>query len=151
MSTQTAVLLVRVGVSLGALPLATVIETMRPLPVEPVSGAPPFVIGVAVIRGEPVTVVDLGRMIDPTATGAIARFVTLRVGDRRVAVALQDVLGVRSIPEADLRRMPPLLSQAAAGLVSALGTLDRQLLMVLDCGRGWLDRSIPAEPGTSAL
>jgi purine-binding chemotaxis protein CheW len=36
-----------------AVPLANIIETMRPLPTEAISGAPSFVLGVAIVRGIP--------------------------------------------------------------------------------------------------
>jgi purine-binding chemotaxis protein CheW len=149
-NTLMSVLLIRVGEHLGALPLGEVIETMRPLPVERLAGAPPFVSGVAVVRGEPLTVVDLARMLDPAAHTAAGRFVTLRVGDRRVVLAVDEVRGVGSIAEAELRQMPPLLSQAAAGVVATLGALDRQLLLVLDCSRALRDSLAPVASGERA-
>jgi hypothetical protein len=46
-------LLCRVDTRLCALPLATVLETLRRLSIEPLAGAPAFVLGRSVIRGAP--------------------------------------------------------------------------------------------------
>jgi purine-binding chemotaxis protein CheW len=127
-------LLCRVQTKLCALPLECVLETMRPLPVEPLSGAPQFVPGLAMIRGEPVPVVDAARLLG--AEGARpARFVSVRAGERRVALAVDSVLGVRSIPAGSLRELPPLLRDASAEFVSAIGMLDAELLLILQSTR----------------
>jgi len=62
------------------------------------------------------------------------RFVVVRAGDRRVALAVQGVLGVRPLARETLRALPPLLANAGAQVVTALGTLDAQLLTVLSGG-----------------
>ena len=54
-----ASLVCRVATRICALPVGVVIETLRPLPLEPIAGAPAFVTGPAIIRGEPVPVVEL--------------------------------------------------------------------------------------------
>jgi len=77
-----------------AVPITHVIETMRPLPVEPISGVPSFVQGISIIRGIPTPVVDLGAILG-TPGERPERFVTLRVGDRQVALSVNAVVGVR--------------------------------------------------------
>jgi hypothetical protein len=47
----SSVFVVRVGARVCALPLHHVVETMRPLPIDPVVGTPAFISGVSVIRG----------------------------------------------------------------------------------------------------
>ncbi len=59
----------------------------------------------------------------------------LRLGERRVALAVEEVLGVRALPGATLHRLPPLLSEASRDAVSAIGALDDALLLALDTGR----------------
>ncbi len=122
-------LVCRVGTLLCALPIEHVVETMRPLPVEPISGAPRFVRGLAIIRGEPVPVVDAGRLVgnDEAQPG---RFVTLQIGARRVSLAVSEVLGARSVAKY-LRDLPPLLGDAETEVIGAIGTLDSELLVVL--------------------
>jgi purine-binding chemotaxis protein CheW len=74
-------LLTRVGARLCAVPLAHAVETMRLLPVSPLADAPPFVRGLAIIRGQAVPVVDLGALLGEPAV-AVTRLVLVRVEER---------------------------------------------------------------------
>jgi purine-binding chemotaxis protein CheW len=128
-------LVVRAGTRLCALPLAAVVETLRPLAVEPVAGAPAFVAGLALLRGVPSPVVDLARLLGDEDAGPAARWVTVRAGERRVALAVTAVEGVRALDGAALGATPPLLADARADAVAAVGRLDRELFLVLDAAR----------------
>jgi purine-binding chemotaxis protein CheW len=124
----------RVRTRLCALPIEHVLETMRPLPIEPLAGAPAFVSGLAIIRGSPVPVVDAARLLG-AGEGRPARFVTLQTGGRRVALAVDGVVGVGTIPERSSHDLPPILGDVAAEFVAAIGTLDADLLLVLRAAR----------------
>jgi purine-binding chemotaxis protein CheW len=114
-----------------ALPLAHVVETMRPLPVEEISGAPLAVKGMAVIRGEPIPVLDVGLLLND-ADEACTRFVIVRTGERRVALAVASIVGLRNLSAEMLRTMPPLFSDTSEGGVAAVGALDADLLLLLN-------------------
>lgn len=129
---EVAVLALRAGPTSCALPVAHVVETLRPLPTQPLPDAPTFVLGLAVIRGEPTPVIDLARLLG-TATGTCTRFVTVAVDGRRAALAVDAVNGVRSLPAGALGTLPPLLREAER--VEAVGRLDAQLLLVLRAAR----------------
>jgi purine-binding chemotaxis protein CheW len=128
---STLALLCRLGDGLCALPLDCVVETMRPLAIERVAHAPSFVLGLSVVRGQPIPVIDGARLFGGGQTAAPQRFVTVRVGDRRVALAVDAVLGLRDLALLSLGALPPLLDGADSSAVAAVGALDRQLLMVL--------------------
>lgn len=134
-SNANAFLVCRVQARLSALPLAQVVEIMRPLPTEAMAGAPDFVRGLAVIRGAPVPVVDAARLLGAEQDVPAGRFVTLAVGRRRVALALSSVQGVRTVAADLLHRLPPLLHDAGAEVVAAIGLLDAELLLVLHGAR----------------
>ncbi len=128
-------LLCRVQRRLYAVPLAHVVETMRPLPIEAIAGAPSFVLGVAVIRGQPVPVVDLAWIGYNGAATPPTRFVMTGGGARRVALAVDEVQGVRPIAPGAMQALPPLLQGGALDVAAAIGTLDSDLLLVLRCTR----------------
>ncbi|MGA2344181.1 MAG: chemotaxis protein CheW [Steroidobacteraceae bacterium] len=128
-------LLCRIGSRIGALTLKDVREVMRPLPIEPLAGTPPFVLGLAIVRGFPTPVIDAGRLLGPIDLPSPARFVSLRLGERSAALAVDAVLDVRSLAAGDLKEIPPLLREAGADLVSAIGALDTELLLVLEAAR----------------
>lgn len=127
-------LVCRVQARLCALPLQRVVETLRPLPIEPVAGGPSFVLGLAVIRGAPLPVVDAARLLGMQHECA-ERFVVVEVDGRRVALAVGGVLGVRTVPRGSLHALPPLLRDAGTEAIAAVGRLDEELLVVLHSAR----------------
>lgn len=124
----------RVGAMLCGVPLAHVIETLRPLPVEPFPRAPRFVQGVSLIRGRPTPVLDL-RLLLGAPGGNAGRYVTLRVGSRTAALAVDSVVGIQGVSSESLPDLPPLLGEAQNAHVAAVGSLDAELLLVLDDAR----------------
>jgi purine-binding chemotaxis protein CheW len=108
-----------------------VVETMRPLPIEAVAGTPDAVQGLAVIRGAAVPVLDLGFFLEGRSEHP-TRFVTVRTGKNHVALAVDSVVGLSLISPHSLRDVPPLLGDVAGNTVAAIGTLDAELLLVLD-------------------
>jgi purine-binding chemotaxis protein CheW len=134
-------LLCRVGSRIAALEIRDVLETMRPLPIEPLTGAPTFVLGLAIVRGFPIPVVDADRLLGSSGSSSIppilpspARFVALKLGARSAALAVDAVLEIRTLPAGTLAGIPPLLGEAT-GVVSAIGALDATLLLVLEAAR----------------
>ncbi len=127
-------LVARVGGRLCAFDVAHVVETMRPLPVEPMPGAPPFVTGLSLVRGTPIPVIDLAAWMGLPATPP-ARFVSVVAGARHVALAVTGVTGVRPLDAEQLQAVPPLVREAAAEHVQLVGTLDADLLLVLSAAR----------------
>lgn len=104
---------------------------MRPLEIDPFPGAPRFVLGVSVIRGLTVPVVDAGALLDESSPTRTRRLVLLRAGARRVALAVEAVLDVRRLPKTTTAELPPLLASSRADVVDALGTLDHELFVLL--------------------
>jgi purine-binding chemotaxis protein CheW len=52
-----------------------------------------------------------------------------------VALAVEEVVGVRDLSAASLAELPPLLGEAAAEVVATVGALDAELLVVLRSAR----------------
>lgn len=76
-----------------ALPVAHVVETMRPQPIAGEGAG--IVLGTARIRGERCAVIDAARLLDVPSDGAAARFLVVRAAGVRVALRVDDVLTVR--------------------------------------------------------
>ena len=130
------VFVVMVGARACAFPLHHVAETMRPLPIKPVAGTPGFVCGVSLIRGTPTPVVDLKALLENCENSpGYGRFVSLQLDDRRVAIGVDSVVGLRHLDSAQLGELPPLLRDVAADLIESFGTRDAQLLLVLRAAR----------------
>jgi purine-binding chemotaxis protein CheW len=135
-SETSPVLVVTVGTRACAIPLLHVGETMRPLAIQPVAGTPGFVRGVSVIRGAPTPVIDLKALLEHGDNSATyGRFVTIKLGERRVALGVDGVVGLRDLDSARLEDLPPILRDVAADLIAAIDTRDARLLVVLRAAR----------------
>lgn len=143
----TPVLTLRLGRHTCAVPLSYITEVMRPLAVESLAGAPTGVIGVAIIRGRATPVVDLETLLGDGSAGRMdsSRFVTLRLGDRVVALLVESVGDIRNLAGAELESLPPLWQGARPPAVAALGAADHKLLIVLEATRLLPDDWCPAE------
>ena len=126
-------LVVRAQEWMCALPLEEVEETMRPLPVAPVSAVPGFVRGVSLVRGLPAPVVSLSVLLGgaPSQDGPGHRFISLRAAEGRLALEVDEVRGLRWLEEDSLEAVPPLLRATANGHLQNVSSFDGRLLAVL--------------------
>jgi purine-binding chemotaxis protein CheW len=132
-----AMLMTRVGELVCAIPVEHVVETMRPLRIEPIGsddGALALVEGLAMIRGAPVPVVDARKLL-AVVGGPATRFVVVRAGVRQIALVVDAVIDVRPVVSELVSQLPPLLAGAHRDVVSAIGARDRGLYAVLDASR----------------
>jgi purine-binding chemotaxis protein CheW len=136
----SSVLVFRCGAILGALPVEDVRETLRPLPVVEIEPAPGFVMGMSMIRGLPTVVINGNRLLSRdggaiSAASSGSRFISLKIPERPVALAVDETLGIRDLPEAAMTALPPLLGAADQGPIEQLARLDGELWMLLSAAR----------------
>jgi purine-binding chemotaxis protein CheW len=127
-------LLVRVAGRICAIPVAHVLETMRPLAIDSLTGLPSWISGVSVIRGAPTPVVSLSALFGETGAPP-GRFVVARAGERRIALAVDTVLGVFNLAQDTVGPLPPLVQHAAGDAIGALGSIDKELLLILNSAK----------------
>lgn len=127
-------LVCRSGRQSYAIPLQHIVETMRVLPCEALSGAPAYVRGISIIRGAPTPVVDLGRLIGGHETQA-GRLVVIGADGRPVALQVETILGIHSIDIEQLTALPPLLRDAVPETVTAIGSADQHLLLAIQAAK----------------
>ncbi len=125
-------LVVKVGSRVCAIPLEHVVETMRPLPVERVAGSRAFVLGLAIVRGAPILVLDTSELVGVSRDAPPTRFVMIREGKRAIVLAVDGVVGVVDL-DAKFESLPPLVQ--SSDVVDAIASLDEKLLMVLRAAR----------------
>jgi chemotaxis signal transduction protein len=81
-----------------------------------------------------VPVVDAGLMLGGRPTRS-ERLVTLRIGNRTAALAVESILGVRVIASDAGEELPPLLRDVARETIVAIGSLDAEFLFFLRTAR----------------
>ncbi len=129
--TETAVLLVRASGLTCAIPLTGVRETMRALPCRALGGLPAYVLGASIIRGATTPVVDLAALLGAPESGARTRYVVLR-GGSDIALAVDEVLGTRTLAERELDRIPRLLRDVGNQHIGSLVALDADVVPMLE-------------------
>lgn len=136
-------LVFRVHNHLAAIGLVHVTEVLRPLPVEPLAGMPPYVQGICVLRGRPVPVVDVARLLgrddgerggsrERAAAHKSERFVGVRTGTQTAALVVDTVVGIRDVP---LDLLHDLSSVTNSATCAAVGTVDAEPLLLLAAAR----------------
>lgn len=129
-----ATLVLVAGQRIFVVELEHVREVLRPLPTQPF-GDLPYVLGVAILRGEPTPVIHLAMLLGTAEPSPPRRFAALRIGERQVALAVDAVLGVRMLDPDVLVELPPLLRASKAGYAERLALFDSHLALVLNGAR----------------
>jgi purine-binding chemotaxis protein CheW len=121
---------VRVGAEEFALPVRHVPEVAELGDVTPVPGAPPQVMGIRNLRGEVLPVFDLAAGLGIAGSGEPQRLVLADVGGRRCALAVDEVVEVTELDDAQEAVDSPLLTGSVLvdgrliGLVDVAGLLE---------------------------
>ena len=123
---------------LYALPLAAVIEVVRPEPVAWIPNVPPFVLGVANFRGAVIPVVDGARLFGfrPGEADAENRLIIVeRVepsGRDRVGILVRRIVGIRPHDPADLKPRESIAGHGLHPAVTGFTYLEGKSVMHLD-------------------
>jgi purine-binding chemotaxis protein CheW len=126
---------------LCAIPLGKITEIMRPLPLERIpdpssdaaSHLPTCLIGASVIRGTLMPVISLARLLGAESTPA--RFISIKLGGRAAALAVDEVNGIHQLEESGNTEISPLLQALENTAVGTIATLDNELLLILQAAR----------------
>src|SRR5215831_10301861 len=102
---RARLLVFHVGAERFAMALHAVHEVIDPPPVQRVPDAPPTVVGVAALRDAYVTIYDARALLGVPGP-APASVLLLVSGDRRVGLAVSDVVDAMSIDPSELRSAP---------------------------------------------
>jgi purine-binding chemotaxis protein CheW len=126
----TRILLVDVHGGVYGLAGDHVREIVSVLPPTRLPGAPPWVRGVVNLRGQLLTVVDLGHRLTGKPTGSPdASTVVVQVDERSLGVIVDDVHDVQQLEVLPADR--DALARAE-GLVTGLGRLGEEVVLVID-------------------
>jgi twitching motility protein PilI len=96
-----------------------VYESLTLPPITRVPGAKPFILGLANVRGELLTVVDLGCFLDGIRRGRSgqSRLLASSLRGRPVGLLVDEVFGQRNFSEGDLKEVTPDEASPFHGLV----------------------------------
>lgn len=128
--TGDRLLIVELGDGLYGIDAASVREIVGVLGATRLPGAPAHVRGVVNLRGQLLTVVDLGhRLTGVASTAAEGSIVVIAVSDRMLGVLVDDVQDVQTLPVVPTER--EVLAKAD-GLLTGVGRLGNEVVLVID-------------------
>ncbi|MCE9596672.1 MAG: chemotaxis protein CheW [Spirochaetia bacterium] len=133
MSSQKQLLTWRTGNQRYALPLESCREVKELATVYHLPHAPPYVLGVANLRGDIVTVVDLQKMMEPTSSARLSDvsiLVRVKHNEQHVALCANALTDIVSI---DSTEPPPAsLTEAQRLLVSEVIHVAGEIILILN-------------------
>jgi purine-binding chemotaxis protein CheW len=107
-----------------AMPIANVIEVAALGQVVAIPRAPGQILGVRLLHGFILAVVDLAAVLRLERSTPPARLLVAAVGDLRVGFAVDDVTGVTELPEATEESESPVLLGAVLADGALIGLID---------------------------
>lgn len=128
------------------LDIGSIAEVIRPLKITPLPRMPEFVEGVINLRGAIIPVVDLRRRFEVPPARADARKVRIMItrgaltlgtsgGRGLLALVVDNVSEVLTIPEEQLERAPEAATGRNADFIAGVGKLADRLIILIDLTR----------------
>ncbi|MGC8838483.1 MAG: chemotaxis protein CheW [Anaerolineae bacterium] len=117
-----------------AVPVAQVEYVERLETLTPVPGAPPFLRGVASLRGQVVPIVDLAERLGlgHRPLGPRARVLVVREEEQVVGMAVDDVQRVVYVQEDAVQPPPPVVARVSARFLAGVARLQDDVVLVLN-------------------
>lgn len=136
----------RLGRELYAVDLRGILEVTRPAQITPVPFAPPWVVGVMMLRGSVVPIFHVGRMLRLSGDGESIepgeRILIVARKENVVGLLVDEVLEVVAVPDADLGPVPSTVHGPGAEFVVGVARKGAALYAILNH-----QRVARAEPG----
>lgn len=127
----------RVGDAEYALPAPSILHLEAYEGATPVPGAAPHVAGLVQMRGRLVTVVDVRARfgLPPIAHAIDRRVIVVRSNGRIVGLLVDSAREVLQLDPTDFTKPPEVVEHNAAGFVTAVATLPKRLVLLVDVPR----------------
>jgi purine-binding chemotaxis protein CheW len=107
----------------------------------PLPGTPPFVLGIVNVRGQVLSVIDIGKLFDLPQRGVsdLDRIILLRNGEMELGILGNTILGVFQVPVDEVQ---PTLATLTGIRREYLKGVTRDRMAILDAARLLSDESI---------
>ena len=132
MTNSRQILLFTLGEPRYALNLSAVERVVQAVEIMPLPKAPPFVLGVINVQGEVIPVVDIRQCfgLPSHEINLNDQFILARTSQRRVALVVDSVSGIRAFKERELVAAEQVLP--GAEFIHGVAKLDGALVLICD-------------------
>lgn len=127
-------ILFKMGQEYYGLPISTVKEIIKPIPVTRVPKSPPFVEGVIDLRGRIVPIVNVRSMfgLDPLPLTEESRFVDIQLEGLNLAIVVEAVSEVVRIATKQIEPAPQLIAGVDGKYLKGIARFEEKLVLLLD-------------------
>lgn len=132
MSETVEILEFQVGSVVYGIPVLTVSEILPYQELTAIPHTKDEVIGMFSSRGNVVTVIDLGLVLQHQLTGDSGHFIVMTCDDKHVAFQVNTVLGMKTVDSSDMVEPTDLISPKDTGIVTGILTDSDRLVSVLN-------------------
>ena len=107
----------------------------------PLPGTPPFVLGIVNVRGQVLSVIDIGKLFDlpQRGVGDLDRVIVLQYGGMELGILGNSILGVEQVPADELQTTLPTLTGLRGEYLKGVA---RDRMAILDGTRLLADENI---------
>ncbi len=125
------------GKQLYALPLERCKEVEKNLRLTPVPGARPHIAGIVNVRGDVVTVFDLGQLLRgrPVDRTDRLQIIRLKSTTTQIGIMAEEIDDILSLPEESLEEASTHMEEREALYIQYVANTGKGPVLVLDCDR----------------
>ena len=137
MSGETHIVGFQVGRETYGLPITSLREIIRVPEITAVPDAPAYLEGVINLRGRIISVIDLRKRFDQSATGIDrgSRILVVEHCGRLAGMIVDSASEVLKIPESEIEAAPAMMREGGLDCVTGLGKYQGRLILLLDIGK----------------
>ncbi|GAA4703488.1 chemotaxis protein CheW [Brevibacillus fulvus] len=127
-------ILFRMGNEYYGLPISSVKEIIKPLPITRFPKSPPFVEGVIDLRGHILPIVNLPKMfgLEPLPLNEESRFVDIQMEGLNLGIVVDAVSEVIQIPLKQIEAAPAIVAGVEGKYLNGIARLEDRLILLLD-------------------
>ncbi|HUT55400.1 MAG TPA: chemotaxis protein CheW [bacterium] len=116
-----------------AVPLTSIRQIIKMIPITTVPRAPEYVLGIISLRGNIIPIFDLRRRLNlqSAETTRKTRIIVVAEGIYTVGLIVDEVEQVVRLPETSLEPPPPMLAGIEAGYIEGIGRHAKKMVLVL--------------------
>jgi len=127
-------ILFKMGDEYYGLPIASVKEIIKPLPITRFPKSPPFVEGIINLRGGILPIVNLRKLfgLEPLPVTDESRFIDIHLSGLKIGIVVDGVSEVVRISNNQIEAAPPIICGVDGKYLTGIARLEERLVLLLD-------------------
>jgi purine-binding chemotaxis protein CheW len=124
-----------ISTEIFGIPIAKVVEIVKPQKVFSIPGLPDFLSGVMSVRGLVIPLIDLRRRFGVNSTGKKERIIVTRFGKEKIGLLVDEIREIFTFSAGEISAPPSFFKGFKAEYITGLGSKDDSIIILLDIDR----------------